>query len=122
VLEHVQDDRQAMRELYRVLKPDGWAILLVPITAEQTIEDASITQPDKRRDLFGQADHVRRYGPDYVDRLRSAGFHVEISCVADLCNCDERERMGLTCASGDMYYCTKIRHYASQGTHDETFY
>jgi SAM-dependent methyltransferase len=107
VLEHVPDDRQAIREIYRVLKPGGWAILLVPITAEHTIEDPTITDPVKRRELFGQADHVRRYGPDYVDRLRSAGFHVEMSSIADLCAHDTCRRMGLTPASGAMCYCAK---------------
>ena len=74
VLEHVHDDRLAMRELRRVLKPDGWALLLVPISADVTFEDPSIVRPSDRLRLFGQADHVRRYGPDYVDRLR----HVEL--------------------------------------------
>jgi hypothetical protein len=50
---------------------------------------------------------VRRYGPDYVDRLRSAGFHVEMSSIADLCAHDTCRRMGLTPASGAMCYCAK---------------
>ena len=54
VLEHVQNDRQAMREFHRILKPDGWAILLVPITADKTFEDPSVTNPADRLKLFGQ--------------------------------------------------------------------
>ena len=108
VLEHVQDDKRAMREFFRVLKNSGWAILLVPITSGQTIEDPSIIDPKERLKVFGQEDHVRRYGPNYVDRLREAGFKIEITKVRDLVN-DEKEiiEMGLTPASGEIYYCTK---------------
>lgn len=107
VLEHVLDDRQAMRELFRVLKNDGGAILNVPVVEKQTLEDSSIIEPKDRLDAFGQEDHVRRYGPDYVDRLRDSGFTVTIAKVSDLANSDEAVRMGLTRASGDIYYCTK---------------
>jgi len=107
VLEHVPDDKQAMREFCRVLKPDGWAILLVPITADKTFEDASVTDPAERLRLFGQEDHVRRYGPDYMDRLRESGFKVEKTSVADLVSPEDAVRMGLTAASGDIFHCTK---------------
>ena len=107
VLEHVQDDRKAMREFCRVLKSNGWAILLVPITAEETYEDPSIVEPEERLKAFGQADHVRRYGPEYVDRLREAGFRVEVTKINDLVQNDEAIRMGLTSAAGEIYYCTK---------------
>jgi SAM-dependent methyltransferase len=78
VLEHVADDIQAMKELYRVLKPEGWAILQSPVdmSRETTLEDPRITSPEARRDLFGQDDHVRVYGRDYVERLTKAGFSV----------------------------------------------
>jgi SAM-dependent methyltransferase len=107
VLEHVQDDRKAMREFYRILKCNGWAILLVPITAARTFEDSSISDPEERLKVFGQKDHVRRYGLDYADRLREAGFSVEIIKANDLVQNDEAVRMGLTSASGEIYYCTK---------------
>jgi len=107
VLEHVQDDKRAMREFFRVLKNDGWAILLVPITSERTFEDPSIVDPVERLKYFGQKDHVRRYGRDYVDRLREAGFSVEVTKVNDLVQSDEAVRMGLTPASSEIYLCTK---------------
>jgi predicted SAM-dependent methyltransferase len=107
VLEHVQDDRKAIREFYRTLKSNGWAILLVPITAEETFEDPSIIGPEERLRVFGQEDHVRRYGPDYVDRLRDAGFSVEVTRANDLVQNGQILRMGLTSASGEIYYCTK---------------
>jgi SAM-dependent methyltransferase len=80
VLEHVVDDRRAMAELFRVLKPSGWAILQVPISPilEHTYEDFSITMPDEREIAFGQNDHVRIYAMDYVNRLREVGFDVDI--------------------------------------------
>ena len=109
VLEHVQEDRKAMQEFYRILKDDGWAILLVPIIADKTFEDSSISDPEERLKIFGQKDHVRRYGPDYVDRLSEAGFRVEMITVNDLAQNDEAIRMWLTPASGEIYYCTKQR-------------
>jgi SAM-dependent methyltransferase len=84
VLEHVVDDQQAMREIWRVLKPNGWAALDVPITVEVTIEDPSITDPAERKRLFGQEDHVRRYGKDYSEQLTKAGFIVRQFIAAEL--------------------------------------
>lgn len=107
VLEHVQDDRRAMREFCRVLKNDGWAIFLVPVTSDHTIEDPSIIDPKERLRVFGQADHVRRYGPDFVDRLREAGFTVEVIRTNDVVNDKEAVEMGLTADTGTIYYCTK---------------
>lgn len=79
VLEHVPDDRKAMRELHRVLKPGGTGIILVPIERGRaaTYEDPSITDPAERKKVYGQFDHVRIYGSDYTERLRDAGFSVE---------------------------------------------
>ena len=107
VLEHVDDDRKAMREFNRVLKNDGWAILLVPITAKETFEDASITDPQERLKVFGQEDHVRRYGPDYVDRLREAGFQVTVTKQGDIVSSDEMGRLGLSKSGTEIYFCTK---------------
>jgi SAM-dependent methyltransferase len=109
VLEHVPDDNKAMRELLRVLKPNGWAMLLVPIFGERTFEDVSITTPADRARVFGQEDHVRIYGRDYIDRLRSAGFEVEEVCPSDFLNHAEMIRMGITTAAGDLYLCKKPR-------------
>jgi ubiquinone/menaquinone biosynthesis C-methylase UbiE len=78
VMEHVKDDILAMREIHRVLKPGGWAIIQSPVYLElpQTIEDPEITDPAERERIYGQNDHMRKYGRDYGERLRKAGFLV----------------------------------------------
>ena len=79
VLEHIPNDTKAMQELYRVLKPNGIAILQIPqdLNRETTFEDNTITDKKERAEIFGQYDHVRIYGRDYFDKLRSIGFKVE---------------------------------------------
>lgn len=79
VLEHIPNDRKAMEELHRVMKPGGWGIFQVPqdLQREKTFEDPSITDKRERARIFGQYDHMRIYGRDYFDRLRSVGFKVE---------------------------------------------
>jgi SAM-dependent methyltransferase len=84
VLEHIPDDRRAMRELRRVTSPGGWALLQVPLRDGPTLEDPSITDPDERVRAFGQADHVRMYGPDIAERLTQGGFRVEVLGPAHL--------------------------------------
>lgn len=79
VLEHIPNDTKAMQELYRVLKPGGMGIFQIPqdLEREVTFEDDSITNKKERTKVFGQYDHVRVYGRDYFDKLRSIGFSVE---------------------------------------------
>ncbi|WP_095069266.1 class I SAM-dependent methyltransferase [Tenacibaculum jejuense] len=79
VLEHIPDDTKAMQELYRILKPGGYGIFQIPqdLNRETTFEDDSITDPKERAKIFGQYDHVRVYGRDYFNKLRSIGFDVK---------------------------------------------
>ena len=87
VLEHIPDDTKAMEELYRVLKPGGWGIFQIPqdLKRAETYEDNSITDRDERAQIFGQYDHVRIYGRDYFDKLRSVGFTVdEVDYTSDM--------------------------------------
>lgn len=77
VMEHVDDDIRCMSELHRVLKPGGWAIIQSPVyDMPKTYENPLLTHPVEREIAFGQSDHVRKYGQDYGDRLRKAGFTV----------------------------------------------
>lgn len=79
ILEHVGDDHQAMRELYRVMRSGGYGIMLSPVNPARrtTYENPDITTPEERLRHFGQPDHLRDYGLDFADRLREAGFTVE---------------------------------------------
>jgi SAM-dependent methyltransferase len=106
VLEHVPEDRAAISELHRVLQPDGDALLQVPIMAERTYEDPTIVDPEERKRHFGQRDHVRRCGPDYVDRMREAGFSAEVLRATDLISEAECDRMGIK-PHGLMFLCRK---------------
>jgi SAM-dependent methyltransferase len=95
VLEHIDDDRSAIAEMYRILRPGGWALISVPIRLDQrTYEDASIVSPAAREAAFGETSHVRYYGYDLSDRLATVGFEVSIDRASDL---DEptRRRYGL---------------------------
>lgn len=104
VLEHIVDDRRAMGEFHRVLKHNGWAVLMVPVTVARTVEDPSVTDPAERRRRFGQEDHVRRYGPDFVDRLRQTGF--EVDCVHPHEFLDENETTLISAGSRTVFHCT----------------
>ena len=93
VLEHIPDDRQAMRELFRVLKPGGIAVVSVPINASrpQTYENTSIVTPEQRHAHFSAEDHCRCYGLDFADRLAEAGFRPSVFRVSP----EEEVRYGL---------------------------
>ena len=100
VLVYIPDDGKAMRELHRILKKDGWAILLEPINSEKTVDDPSIVETEDRF-------KVRKYGPDYLDRLRDAGFSVKVTKIHDLIPKDQAIRFGLSQSDDEIYYCTK---------------
>ncbi|AHB42164.1 Methyltransferase type 11 [Candidatus Saccharibacteria bacterium RAAC3_TM7_1] len=115
VLEHVSDDVKAMKELYRVQKKRGWSVLLVPIAKQATTyEDPTITSKKGRLEAFGQADHVRKYGYDYKDRLSSVGYKVKIYKLKDLATRAEIRKMSLKevgemsdFTQSEIYFCTK---------------
>ena len=109
VMEHVADDHQAMSELFRVLKPGGWAIIQIPLfhpLPEKTFEDPKITSPKEREKAFGQSDHVRLYGHDYPDRLRKAGFDVAVERFQDDMEKSQAERFALP-EDEPVFYCRK---------------
>ena len=107
VLEHVPDDRKAISELYRVLTNGGNAIILVPVFGKETYEGTNIDDPEERKKLFGQEDHVRRYGEDFTDRLCESGFKVEIVSRTDFLDTATIHNMAITEASGKIFYCSK---------------
>ena len=91
VLEHIVDDKKALCELYRILKPKGFAILQTPISfiMQETYENANATTHEQREREFGQYDHVRIYGRDYPKKIKSVGFNVETYTFVD----DEGEEL-----------------------------
>lgn len=106
VLEHIPDDQMAMKEMFRVLKPGGWAILQVPILRDKTFEDPSVITPEDRERVFGQRDHVRIYGLDYKDRLEQAGFSVKVDDYVKQMSDDVVRKYGLM-KDENIYFCSK---------------
>ncbi len=108
VLEHVPDDQKAMSEMCRVMKKDGWAILNVPIDTkrETTFEMPDIDDPQKQLELFGQQDHVRVYGNDYMQRLTKAGFTVHQKDYVGSFTHNQQFKFGFQ-KGEDIFYCTK---------------
>ena len=84
VLEHIENDVKAMEEMFRILKPGGTTIVQVPIYGDDTYEDLTIITPEARLKHFKQGDHVRLYGLDVTDRLKSVGFNVEILDISGI--------------------------------------
>ena len=108
VLEHIVDDQKAMKELFRVLKPGGWAIIQCPIDyrREITYEDKSITIPKDRERFFGQKDHVRRYGRDFKERLKKAGFILKVDDYIRSLRDDKIRKYRLK-QNEKIYFCIK---------------
>jgi SAM-dependent methyltransferase len=103
VLEHVPDDALAMREMRRVLKPGGAAVLQHPIDPEraQTYEDRSIETAAGRLRAFNQEDHVRIYGADFGERLERAGFAVTVERYLSVLSDEKVARHGLAVRGKD---------------------
>jgi SAM-dependent methyltransferase len=106
VLEHVRDDRAAMREFARVLRPGGWAVMMVPIEGDRTRDAPAGAGPRELEQLFGQFDHVRIYGTDITDRLRTAGFDVTSVTAGDVLSPAEQSRFGVD-AGETLFFCRR---------------
>ena len=114
VLEHIPDEHKAMKELLRILKPNGWAILQVPLDLrlEKTFEDSNIVSREDREKFFGQYDHVRLYGLDYKDKLEEAGFKVKVEDYVQELGTEKTKKYKLEETTNKymcnkIYYCTK---------------
>lgn len=108
ILEHIPDDKQAMKELYRVMKKGGSGIIQVPIdyNREVTFEDFTITLPEDREKAFGQSDHVRWYGKDYPKKLEEVGFKVTADNYVNKFSKEEIQKYCLT-PTELIYFCQK---------------
>ncbi len=106
VLEHVQNDAQALAEFHRILKPEGRAVVSVPLFGDVTFEDPTIEDPGERERLFGQPDHVRNYGLDFVDRAAAQGFDVTIIRPDGVADPSNMEKMKLN-ADEVVFFCCK---------------
>ena len=110
VMEHVSDDSVAMAEVYRILKPGGWAMLQVPIALklDRTIEDPTATTDAQRIERFGQEDHVRLYcRGDYIQRLEAAGFAVNVESYPTTLGTATVGRLGLV-EEEEVFVCSKL--------------
>jgi len=108
VLEHVEDDRTAMAELARVLRPGGWALVMVPIDSAraETYEDPAIVGEEARERAFWQHDHVRLYAPDIAERLRDAGLEVDPVRIVDSLPAGAAARYGLL-PDDTVFHCVR---------------
>lgn len=109
VLEHIPNEIDAIGEMYRVLRHGGWAIVQVPIWARIAIEDPYAVTPDRRLQLFGHKDHVRRCGPDYQERLRIAGLSIQQDDYVKNFSENKIKRYGLF-QTEDIWFCVKHYH------------
>jgi SAM-dependent methyltransferase len=108
VLEHVDDSKKAMQEFFRVMKPGGWGIFMVPIdyNLEETLEDPNITSPQDREKHYWQSDHLRLFGKDYGKKLADAGFAVKEEDYMSEFSDDLKKRYAFP-AQEIIYYCAK---------------
>jgi SAM-dependent methyltransferase len=126
VLEHIPDDRQALRELRRVMKPSGVAIIILPVDLDlaTTKEDPEITTRMERARAFGQADHVRVCGRDYGNRIASEGFTVTERHYYEELPENEVRRYGLFRKDPmfkDVIYAARPEQLASEGSVDRSY-
>ena len=90
VLEHIEEDAKAMKELYRILKKGAKAIIQTPFKDGDIFEDIAIRTPEERLKHFGQEDHIRVYSVQGLKkRLEQTGFDVQVLAFA------QDQRMGM---------------------------
>jgi SAM-dependent methyltransferase len=111
VLEHIPEDVHVASEFARVLSPRGAALVQVPVnpTLSETFEDPAIVTPAEREQAYGQADHVRIYAPDVLERLRAGGLNVRRVQYAEQVDPELRSRYLLSergiAPGGDIFHC-----------------
>jgi SAM-dependent methyltransferase len=107
VLAHISNDRKAMREIRRVLRPGGTALIMTPLASdrEETYEDPCIITPNARDEAYGEWDFVRTYGCDFEERLKEADFYVETRCPAEKLSNEQRKVHGVW--NDRVFICTR---------------
>lgn len=110
VLEHILDDRLAIRELYRVTKPGGHAIIAIPTYGDTTYDDSSLDYAGRARE-YGTGNHLRMNGLDFVDKLSGEGWRVDLYSTDDVPGTylDRTVRTAHTESDRYLFYCTKER-------------
>lgn len=108
VFQYIENDKKAMSEVYRLLKPGGWALLQVPLNKKlgKTLEDDNIVDPKEREKFFGLKEHTRFYSLDYKDRLEKAGLTVNVIDYTGKFTEQEIFRFGFY-KDDDIYFATK---------------
>jgi len=107
VMEHVEDDVLACKEINRVLRPDGWGIIQSPVYSQATtLEDKAVTDPSERERVFGQRDHLRKYGQDYAQRLSTSGLKVVENKFVKTLDPETIRKHGLA-QDEVIFFCTK---------------
>ena len=110
VLEHVENDRLAIAEMFRVLSPGGVAYVMVPTFPGATVEAADISDPAERMQLFDIPSHLRNYGADFPDRLAASGFFVELRNPIASYSKEDAERLGIS--KHIIFECSKPKPFA----------
>jgi SAM-dependent methyltransferase len=106
VLEEITQDSLAMDEMFRILKPGGWAVVTVPTNMDaKTYENPLIISPQERKREFGEPAHVRVYGYDLAERLRASGFIVTVDLAKNV-SLEKRARYGLR-TDENIFLCKK---------------
>ena len=105
VLQDVKDDRQALAEIFRVLKPGGWAIVNVPVQTQRTVDHQDAPLKPRQPGDPRPPEHLRTYGADFAERMAGAGFTMQIATANDLAKPAEQRRMGIAGAAAGSIYC-----------------
>jgi SAM-dependent methyltransferase len=106
VLEHIEDDKKAMGEFFRVLGKNGVVIIMVPIFRQKTYENFKIKSPNERLKYFGQKDHVRKYGLDIIKKMEKIGFKVKIISPKNILSQAKIKKYALG-PNHKIFYCIK---------------
>lgn len=107
VLEHIENDRKAMSELYRVLRRSGIAVIMVPVYGDTTYENPEVRSPEDRLLHYKQEDHVRLYGLDIQNRLKEAGFEVDVLHISDIPDVSVKRHSLEYPSTRDIFICMK---------------